>query len=98
VTSSGAHLTIIPVVRVFPNPWRADRHTGVNLTFDGILPNSTIKIFNLAAHWIKTLPVGTSTWDLTNDQGQKVASGYYFYLVKSRDDKQTVEGKLAIIR
>lgn len=86
------------MVRVFPNPWRADRHTGVNLTFDGLLPNSTVKIFNLAAHWVKTLPVGTFTWDLTNDTGQTVASGYYFYLVTTGNDKQTSHGKIAIIR
>jgi hypothetical protein len=99
VTSSTVQLTIIPVVRAYPNPWRSDRHTGVPITFDGLLANSTVKIFNLAAHWVKTLPPasGTVTWDRTNDAGQTVASGYYFYIVTGRTDQQTATGKLAII-
>ncbi len=98
-TSSNALLTIIPIIRAFPNPWRVDRHAGINITFDGLLANSTVKIFNLAAHWVKTLPVASNstTWDLTNDSGQKVASGYYFYAVTTGNNKQTVNGKIAII-
>jgi hypothetical protein len=100
VVSSAAQITIIPVIRAFPNPWRADRHAGVNMTFDGLLPNSTVKIFNLAAHWVKTLPPGgaSMTWDLTNDTGENVASGYYIYVVTTGNSKQTIHGKLAIIR
>jgi hypothetical protein len=99
VTRSAA-LTIIPIIRAYPNPWRADRHSSVGITFDGLLSNSTVKIFNLAAHWVKTLPLasGASTWDRTNDAGQTVASGYYFYLVTTGNDKQTVHGMLAIIK
>jgi len=91
-------LTIIPVVKAFPNPWRADRHTGIPITFDGLLPNSTVKIFNLAAHWVKTLPAGTSTWDLKNDAGQMVASGYYLFLSTTGNANQTSHGKIAVIR
>jgi len=100
VTSSAALITIIPVIRAFPNPWRADRHAGINITFDGLLANSTVKIFNLAAHWVKTLPAasGNVSWNLTNDSGENVASGYYIYLVTTGNSKQTIHGKLAIIR
>lgn len=99
-TSESGILTVVPVVRAYPNPWRVDRHTGLPITFDGMAANSTIKIFNLAAHWVKTLPPanGTTTWDLTNDRGERVASGYYFYVVTARDDRQTVKGKIAIIK
>jgi hypothetical protein len=99
-TSRSALLTVIPVVRAYPNPWRADRHTGLGITFDGLLPNSTVKIFNLAAHWVRTLPLasGSAVWDRTNDAGQTVASGYYFYLVTTGNDRQTVHGKFAIIK
>lgn len=100
VTSHTVQLIIIPTISVYPNPWRSDRPEDVKINFVGLLPNSTVKIFNLAVHWVKTLPVasGSTTWDLTNDQGQKVASGYYFYLITTGNDKQTVHGKLAIIR
>lgn len=100
VTSSTARLTVIPVVRAYPNPWRSDRHSSVGMTFDGLASNSTIKIFNLAMHWVRTLPnaSGSTTWDLKNDRGELVASGYYFYLVTTGRDEQTVHGKIAIIR
>jgi hypothetical protein len=97
-TSIDVTVTIIPIVKVFPNPWRADRHTGLNLTFDGLLPNATLKIFSLSAHWIKTLPAGSNTWDLKNDAGQMVASGYYFFVATTGNSNQTSRGEIAIIR
>ena len=98
--SNAGTLTVIPVVEVFPNPWRADRGWPVIINFTRMAPNSTVKIFTLSAHWVKTLSAagGSTTWDLTNDAGQNVASGYYFYLITTPDDNQTVHGKLAIIR
>ena len=99
-TSSSAQLTVLPVIKVYPNPWRSDLHSGEMIKFEGLLPNSTVKIFNLAAHWVKTLPPasGVATWDRTNDAEQAVASGYYVYLITTGNDKQTVHGMLAIIR
>lgn len=100
VTSSDAILSVIPVIRVYPNPWRADRHTSFPITFDRMVATSTVKIYTLSAHWLKTLTTttGSLTWDLTNDSGDRVASGYYIYLVTTGDDTQTVHGKLAIIK
>jgi hypothetical protein len=98
--SQSALLTILPVIIVYPNPWRSDLHSGMNITFKGLLPNSTVKIFNVAAHWVKTLPLasGIATWDRTNDRGQAVASGYYFYLITTGNSNQNVNGELAIIK
>jgi len=100
VTSQSALLSVRPAVRVFPNPWRADRPDGSVITFDNLAPGSTVKIFTLSAHWVKTIPAAgaSTTWDLTNDAGEKVASGYYFYWVSVPNDAQDVQGKLAIIR
>ncbi len=98
ITSSDATVTIIPIVKAYPNPWRADRHSGIPITFDGLLPNATLKIFNLAAHWIRTLPAGSNTWDLKNDAGQMVASGYYFFLATTGNSNQTTHGEIAVIR
>ena len=86
-------------VRVFPNPWRADKHSGNSITFDQLSLNSSIKIFTVSGHWIKTLPTSSAsvTWDLTNDSGDKVAAGLYVYLVTD-DQGQKSTGKVAIIR
>jgi len=90
---------ITPAMRVFPNPWRADQHTGLSMTFDQMPPNSTVKIFTVSGHWVKTLeaPSGAVAWDLKTDNGDKAASGLYLYLVTDSSGN-TFKGKFAIIR
>ncbi len=85
--------------RVFPNPWRVDRDKNQEVTFDQLPANSTIKIFTVSAHWVKSLSVtGTSAqWDLRNSAGEDVASGFYLYLI-TNDQGQKIVGKLAVIR
>jgi len=85
-------------MREYPNPWRVDRHRGKDITFDRLPLNSTVQIYTLSAHWVKTLDAssGTALWDLTNDAGEAVASGYYIYLVTHSQGKS--RGTLAIIR
>ena len=87
-------------VRVYPNPWRSDKHSGRPLiTFDNLTVNSTIKIFTVSGHLVKTLPMASNsvTWDLTNESGDKVASGTYIYLIKD-DQGQKKTGKVAVIK
>ena len=107
-TSAGATINLVAAdlsaVRVFPNPWRADRHSGRNITFDTLPANATITLFTVSGHLVKTLGAqgsglgtGTLTWDRTNDSGDTVASGLYLYLLKTPDG-QTARGKFAIIR
>jgi hypothetical protein len=96
IAATAADLTHM---RVFPNPWRSDKHSGVPVTFDNLPDNSTIKIFTVSAHLVRILPSpnsGVAAWDLTNDSGDKVASGIYIYLVKAGD--QAKRGKLAVIK
>jgi hypothetical protein len=93
--SQGAPLA----VKVYPNPWRSDKHGTKNVTFDGLVIGTTIKIFTVSGHKIKELHIdGPKTdWDLTNDNGDKVASGVYMYLVTdTAGDK--VKGKVAVIK
>ena len=98
-----AYVTLVPAdlsgVRVFPNPWRSDKHGGLPMTFDNLTVNTTIKIFTVSGHWVKTLPKSSTsvTWDLTNDSGDKVASGLYVYLVMT-DSGLKKTGQLAVIR
>jgi hypothetical protein len=85
-------------VRVYPNPWRADKPTA-GITFDGLSDNSTVKIFDIAAHAVRTFTTSNAsyTWDMTNESGDKVASGVYLYLV-TNNQGQKVRGKFSIIK
>ncbi len=92
-------LTNLNSVRIFPNPWRADRGYTPLVTFDQLTPGATVKIFTVSGHFVKALPTSgsTATWDLTNDAGQNVASGLYFYLITNSGD-QRLRGELTVIR
>jgi hypothetical protein len=90
--------------RAYPNPWRSDRGYAQQITFDQLAGNTTIKIFTVSGHLIKTLGaqgsgLGTASaiWDLTNDSGDRVASGIYIY-VATNDQGQQAQGKVAVIR
>ncbi len=84
--------------RVFPNPWRADKHIGLPITFDGLTLNSIVRIFTASGRLVRTLPLTHSsiTWNLTTESGDKVASGLYLYSITSDAGKK--RGKLAIIK
>ena len=86
--------------RVYPNPWRADLHQNAMITFDSLPVGSTIKLFTLSAHLVRTLPVdstGMAKWDRKNSSGDPVASGIYLYLISDSQGHET-KGKLAIIQ
>jgi len=56
-----AHVTLLSAglsgVKVFPNPWRADRDTGKLITFDSLRGSVVTPIFSprLAAFWNRTI-------------------------------------------
>jgi hypothetical protein len=88
----------LSAARVYPNPWRAARGDG-SIVFDQMPANSTVKIFTVSGRWVKTLsaPGGYVSWDLTNDSGEKVASGIYLYLITDGQGNKT-RGKFVVIR
>jgi len=91
-------LTAIPSPRVYPNPWRGARGDS-NITFDQMPFGSTVKIFTVSGRWVTTLsaPAGSVSWTLTNDSGNRVASGIYLYLITDgQGDK--IRGKFTIIK
>jgi len=101
--SAAADITLLGAantsqVNVYPNPWKAS--LGVSyMKFDSLPTGSTIKIYTVSGHWIKTLSAsgGSAPWDLTNDSGEKVASGIYLYLITDpQGDK--INGKAIVIR
>jgi len=97
-----ANIALVPgtldAVRVYPNPWRSDRHTR-EITFDGLSLGATVKIFNTAGHLVRELtPSGTTArWDRKNSSGDTVASGIYIFLIKDALGGER-RGKLAIVK
>jgi hypothetical protein len=87
------------LIRVYPNPWRIDKHAGFPITFDNLPLGSTVKIFTVSGHWIRTLTTSaaTVTWDRNNDAGEQAASGIYLYLVTDNQGNKT-HGKITIIK
>src|SRR5258706_14775904 len=98
-SSPAGIFTDLSQTRVFPNPWHAGKSINNYVTFDQMSPNSTVKIFTVSAHWVRSLdaPTGTVTWDLKNDAGDAVASGYYVYLITTPGATK-VRGTVAVIR
>ncbi|MFA5976327.1 MAG: T9SS type A sorting domain-containing protein [Elusimicrobiota bacterium] len=94
-----AETTPLSSIRAYPNPWRSDRHQGLPVTFDNLTANSTLKLYTLSGHWIRTLDTsaGSAGWDLKNDSGDKVASGIYLYVITNNQGQKT-KGKLVIIK
>ncbi len=96
-----AAVTLIPSdlsgVRVMPNPWRSDRHAGP-VRFDPITTRATVKLFTVSGRWIRTLSSNGPSieWDLTNANGQRVASGIYLF-VMTTDDGAKKTGQIIVI-
>ena len=72
----------------FPNPFNANTVIPLSITEGGYYE---LKIFNVQGSLIKTLARGVFgrgnyryAWDGTNEEGEKVASGIYFYKLKGK--------------
>ncbi|MDD5131991.1 MAG: S8 family serine peptidase [bacterium] len=89
-------------VKVYPNPYKPNSGLGhTMITFTNIMNDSKVKIYTLTGELVRTLhddlAQGEVRWDAANEDGQKVASGLYIFLVESNDSKHKT-GKLAIIK
>jgi hypothetical protein len=89
-------------VRVYPNPWRSDRHAGTQVTFDHLPIGSTVKLYSVSGHFVAkaTLTVDPTMafWDLKTDKGDSVASGLYLYVITASGSSDKSRGKLVVIR
>jgi thermitase len=86
-------------VYAYPNPWDARKMADQKVTIENVPDDATIKIFTLSGFWVTDLQPsnGRAVWQpLTNHAGERVASGVYFYYVKTSKNKVT--GEIAIIR
>jgi hypothetical protein len=81
--------------RGYPSPFRpGDGATGI--MFDRIPPETAVRIFTMDGQRVKTLTTdgdGRVQWDLTNEDGNSVASGVYLVLV----EKNGVRKKLKVM-
>ncbi|MBI4777813.1 DUF11 domain-containing protein [Candidatus Desantisbacteria bacterium] len=85
-------------VIVYPNPCIIDKH-GYQIRFTNLTQNATIKIFNIAGELVKEIHSNTplEIWKVDNDDGERVASGIYIYLITDTANNKKV-GKLAVIK
>lgn len=87
---------------VYPNPYRGVGPDGKGeaVMFAGLPERATIRIFTVQGVLIRTIEhadlTGGSRWDLTNENGDKIASGVYLYTLESNGEK--IHGKLAVMR
>jgi len=85
---------------VFPNPFKPYQgHT--HLTFDGLTAYARIEIFTIAGERVCTLDEtdgdGVTSWDVTNSQGRRLASGIYIYRITDNQGHEKIS-KFAVIR
>ncbi|MFH1097813.1 MAG: YCF48-related protein [Candidatus Desantisbacteria bacterium] len=92
-------------VTVYPNPCKSEEKYVVfgdpSDHNKKLTRQSTIKIYNIAGEWIRTIEEvdgdGKATWDITNNEGKRVASGIYVYYI-SNPEGQRCTGKIGVIR
>jgi len=92
---------LVPLdVHVYPNPYQARLKAKPEVRFVNLPGQATIRIYNLTGRLVAVLEKNdgqsSMTWDLTNTRGAALASGIYIYRVSS--DRETKQGKLALIR
>ncbi|MCK4532986.1 Ig-like domain-containing protein, partial [bacterium] len=83
----------------FPVPFKPSRGDS-EIIFVNLSPMATIRIFTLNGELVKKIEHTSGdtilSWDVTNDHGEKLASGVYLYLIKN--EKQSKKGKLMIVK
>jgi hypothetical protein len=97
--TTGVSASPLASVRVYPNPFKPNRGADT-ITFDQIPAGSTVKIFTVSARWVATVTadsMGKAHWNLTNNSGDKVASGIYLYLITDGQGDKT-RGTLTVIK
>lgn len=90
---------------VYPNPFKPNspgNFQAAKLTFKHLPGEATIRIFTIAGRQVAELhktdtAVDYYEWNVTNSDGQKLASGIYLYFMTAPDGGKA-KGKFAVIR
>ncbi|MBI3297443.1 MAG: T9SS type A sorting domain-containing protein [Elusimicrobia bacterium] len=91
----------LTAAHAFPVPFIPSQgHT--QIVFSALTTRVTIYIYTLSGELVKTIVKDTATtdrvsWDVSNDNGEAVASGVYVFYMKTSDG-QTSSGKLMVIK
>ncbi len=84
-------------IKVFPNPVYPGYSGMVGIT--GLASDVIIKITDVSGRLVKELTSegGTASWDLTDTQGRRPATGVYLIFSATSDGVETLAGKMAIV-
>jgi hypothetical protein len=100
VGKKGAHLPVdFKLAQNYPNPFNPSTTIEFEILTDvrnEVMVHTTLKIYNVLGRRIKTLVDEMKTvgnyqviWDGTDDSGERVSSGVYFYQLKAKDYQET---------
>ncbi|PIP21000.1 MAG: hypothetical protein COX40_01745, partial [Candidatus Omnitrophica bacterium CG23_combo_of_CG06-09_8_20_14_all_40_11] len=89
-------------VKVYPNPFNSSNVLHTKVKFMNLTAQAKIRIYTLTGVLVKDLDVvatdlGNKEWDLTNANGEDIASGLYVF-VATNDKGEKFIDKLGIIR
>ncbi len=100
VGKKGTHLPVdFKLAQNYPNPFNPSTTIEFEILSDvrnEVMVHTTLKIYNVLGRRIKTLVDEMKTpgnyqmiWDGTDDGGERVSSGVYFYQLKAKDYQET---------
>ena len=88
----------ILVIEAYPNPFSERIVIRIEFQQPTLLADHTFTIYNMMGQKVKTFDVGARTeqvleleWDGTNDAGEQVTSGVYFFVMESPTGREMVK-------
>lgn len=89
----------LSTIKVYPNPFYLSKDSYV--VFDGLVLNSTIKIFTVSGNLVRKFATSggrTTIWDGRNEKGEYVPTGVYIIVAFNENGSQVGLGKVSVIR
>ncbi len=86
---------------VYPNPFEVSKDSDIQLTIDGLIKDSQIKIYTIAGRLVKEFssPGGKiAFWDGRDDEGNFVPSGIYIISAFDNEANSVAIQKFAVIK
>lgn len=79
--------------RAYPSPFRPGRGAG-EITFDQIPMETAVRIYTIDGRLVKTIVSnsnGVAPWNITNEDGQTVASGVYLAILEKDNNQKKMK-------